>query len=123
MFYGYDFNPRVRLPGSPTAASFSEQRIAFRPSDDALDSKLGLADDRGKVLGMYDLSAIEPMSQEMASVNKMVQASTTGKHQHGESVGQKVQRIGYLNHAGKLDVPAVFDDAADFSEQRATVIS
>lgn len=122
VFYGFDFKPRVRLPGATLGAGFVEQRIAFRPADDKLEGKLGLADDTGKVLGMYELSEIESMSQGMARVRKMVN-NPRPKNKRGDNEGDYLQRTGYMNHAGKIVVAPVFDAGADFSEQRATVVS
>ena len=72
---------------------------------------------------MYEAKGLEEMRGGMARLTKLVTRNPSAKAKRRLEQRDYVARTGYLNHAGKLAVPVVFDGGADFSEQRATVIS
>jgi hypothetical protein len=113
-FYGFDFKERARIPGSPSGDGYAEGVIAFAPADDKHRGKVGLADDKGKTIGIYDYEAIGPMVDGLAQVWKQVKGPSRGM--------EPAKRYGFIDRSGKLAVPLTFEHAADFSEKRATVI-
>lgn len=123
VFYGFNFKERARLAGKAGGDGFSEGRISFTPSAEQHSGKIGLADDKGKTIGVYDYAEIGPMIEGRAKVSKdvAVQPKAQGKHRDREA--EPLIRYGFIDGAGKLAVPLVFKDAAVFSEQRATVIT
>lgn len=123
VFYGYNFKERLRLPGYAKQDEFSEGVITFHPSDDDVVGKTGLMDDTGKTIGLYDYAEIRPMKGGMAAVaNQVVTKKASGKKKRRQD-DEMSTRFGYLNRAGKLAVPLTFEQAGDFSENRATVIT
>lgn len=116
VFYGFDFKERARVPGRPSGDGFSEGVIAFAPADDKHSGKVGLADDKGKIIGIYDYAAIAPMVGGMAQVSKAVAVKGKGRR------AEPATRYGFIDRSGKLVVPLAFEHVADFSEKRATVI-
>lgn len=121
VFYGFDFRPRVRLPGKAIEQTFKEGIISFRPFSPEHSDKIGLADDTGNVIGMYDYKHIGAMAGGMAQVSKALVPKAAGR-QRGAADAEPVTRYGFLNRAGKLAVPLAFEQVADFSGQRATVL-
>lgn len=115
VFYGFNFKERARLAGKASHDGFSEGVVVFTPSDNKHRGKIGRADDKGKTIGLYDYASIGPMVGGMAMVSTESALKT--------KEGQPRTRYGYIDRSGKLAVPMVFDHAADFSGQRATVIA
>ncbi len=111
QFNGFDFKPRVRIPGTATAIQFSEGVIGFEPSDPKLAGYVGLADDSGKTLGLYRHASVGAMRDAMAV--------TSAARSAGEPMDL---HYGYIDRAGKLAIAPQFDQAGDFSEGRATVV-
>ncbi|MFP5390647.1 MAG: WG repeat-containing protein [Gammaproteobacteria bacterium] len=119
VFYSFNFKERVRLHGRTDESGFSEGVIAFQSSDPRHGGKAALMDDHGKLLGVYPYDHIGAMKGGMAMVDQAIAPKAAGKKQ---AAAEPVKRYGFLNRAGKLAVPLAFEGAADFSEQRATVI-
>lgn len=117
IFNGFDFKPRVRIPGRTTAIQFSEGVIGFEPSDSRLAGHVGLIDDSGKTLGLYRHTWLGAMHDGMA-VTSAPRPPDPGAV---ADVNLAVQ-YGYIDRAGKLAIPLQFAQAGDFSEGRATVV-
>jgi hypothetical protein len=121
IFYGFNFKARVRLPGSATQPSFSEGVIAFTPALGKYKGKVALADEHGTVLGRYDFAAIRPMRDGMAVASKVLLVKGAGRD---TAAADKISlRYGFIDRTGKVAIAPVLDAAADFSEERATVLA
>jgi hypothetical protein len=125
VFYGVDFKERLRIKGRVDSYKrFSEGVIAFKLNQPSERQSHGLADTSGNVLGVYSFIDIEDMKNGFAAIQKTVDApQVKGSKRTARSMDQEGQvRFGYLNRQGKLALPPVYEDARNFSDDRASVV-
>lgn len=121
VFYGFDFKEKLRVPGRiDSHKSFSEGVIAFAPHSGAGTKRLGLVNQHGKVLGLYDFNSIGPMKNGLALFEQAAQRpAKTGQRRLAD---EESTRNGYVSHSGKVVIPARFEAADSFSQGRAVVV-
>ncbi|WP_171014131.1 WG repeat-containing protein [Chitinivorax sp. B] len=125
LFRGFDFKERVTIPGGVAEHDrFSEGVVVFKPHNPTAKSNIGLADAKGKIIGLYPFGEIKPMQNGFAVVSQEVDHhSKTKKQGKIAALTAPVTRYGYLNRQGQLSIPLQFEAATNFSEARAVVIN
>lgn len=121
VFYGFDFKEKLRVPGRVESHKrFSDGVIDFalRPRDGS--ERLGLVNQRGKVLGLYDFDHIGPRKDGFAVFAQA--ARRPAKKGQRQLVDEQSTRHGYVSHSGKVVIPARFEVADSFSQGSAVVV-
>jgi hypothetical protein len=107
VFYGFDWQQRLAVEGE-VKGGFSEDLAVLNKGD----AGKVLIDSRGHEVGRLPYQEIEPMSNGRAVV----------KQEAGPGQAQEpAQRYGYIDNQARLVIPARFEWAGPFSEDRATV--
>lgn len=114
VYYGFDWQERVRLPGAGKEG-FSEGWTVFARHNDK--AGLWLGNTAGQQIGPLPYEKIEPFSGGLASVIKQVESKPSKK---GGETSRQLQ--GFIDTRGRLAIPARFEAATDFAEGRSIVI-
>lgn len=116
-FYGFDWKERLRLAGD-AGEGFSGGWVVLRIGDPENNTyKSVLASAKGKTIGPLPFNDVKPMKGGMFHAVKTV--IQTGK----DGASREIKRHGFLDTLGNIAVPFTFEDAGDFSEGRAVVVS
>lgn len=115
VYYGFDWKVRLRLPGR-VGAGFSDGVVAIERSS-AKGRRLVLANSRGRLSSPLPYAEVEPMIGGRAVVKQRVARKAGATEADDETY-----RYGYIDRNGKTILPAKYEYAENFSEERAVIV-
>lgn len=115
MFYGFDWKPRVGLIAK-VDNQFHENRVVFK-SNAREGLPTAFADIYGRIYGPFPYTDIQDFQNGRALFQQNIVSK--GKKRSDDEV---LERYGYLDLNGKAIIPARYEKADNFSEDRAVVL-
>lgn len=115
MFYGFDWKPRVGLIAK-VDNQFHENRVVFK-SNAREGLPTAFADNYGRIYGPFPYTDIQDFQNGRALFQHTIVSK--GKKR---SEAEELERYGYLDLNGKAVIPARYEKADNFSEDRAVVL-
>lgn len=115
MFYGFDWKPRLGLIAK-VDNQFHENRVVFK-SDAREGFPTAFADNYGRIYGPFPYTDIQDFQNGRALFQQNIVSK--GKKRSDNEV---LERYGYLDLNGKAVIPARYEKADSFSEDRAVVL-
>lgn len=114
-FYGFDWKPRLTIPGKIAYNHFSEDRIIF--ASDVRDGyPTAIADTQGQVYGPFPYTEIDDFHNGRARFKQNI----VSKGKKRQTIEEEL--LGYLDANGTVVIPAQYQKADHFSENRAIVL-
>lgn len=114
-FYGFDWKPRLKL-NAEIDKQFHEERVVFK-SETRDGFPTAFADTHGKIYGPFPYTDLEDFQNGRALFQQTIVSK--GKKRSDD---EELERYGYLDLNGKAVIPARYEKADSFSEDRAVVL-